>query len=296
MLWRDRAFAGILRAIRACRRAGCPRERCRRHEAEIAFAEAEVGAEIAGLPVEARRRVLLEYLVEAHLFADAAAKNQLGSGKEFEERLAYYKLRALRDTFYEKKVRDAVTEAQAKAAYDEQIAKIAPEPEVRARHILVKSEAEAKELIKQLKAGADFFELAKKNSTGPSADSGGDLGYFSRGQMVKPFEDAAFALKPGEISGPVQTEFGWHVIKVEDKRNHPVPAFDEVKDQLMASLVQNQIEDRGAGPARHGQDRGRRSGAEEGHRGRRPRRRRGAAGRTKAAIGRIGFECFVLLR
>jgi peptidyl-prolyl cis-trans isomerase C len=210
-------------------------------EAEIAFAEAEVGAEIAGLPAEARRRVLLEYLVEAHLFADAAAKNQLGSGKEFEERLAYYKLRALRDTFYEKRVREAVTEAAAKAAYDEQIAKISPEPEVRARHILVKSEAEAKELIKQLKAGGDFFDLAKKNSTGPSADSGGDLGYFSKGQMVKPFEDAAFALKPGEVSAPVQTEFGWHVIKVEDKRNHPVPAFDEVKDQLLASLVQNQL-------------------------------------------------------
>ena len=106
-------------------------------EAEIAFAEAEVGAEIAGLPVEARRRVLLEYLVEAHLFADAAAKTQLGSGKDFEERLAYYKLRALRDTFYEKKVRDAVTDAQAKTAYEEQIGKISPEPEVRARHILV---------------------------------------------------------------------------------------------------------------------------------------------------------------
>ncbi len=210
-------------------------------EAELSFAEAEVGAEIAGLPIEARRRVLLEYLVEAHLFAEAAAKNQLGSGKEFEERLAYYKLRALRDTFYEKKVREAVTEAQAKAAYNEQIAKIAPEPEVHARHILVKTEQEAKDLVKQLKSGADFNELAKKNSTGPSADAGGDLGYFSRGQMVKPFEDAAFALKPGEVSGPVQTEFGWHVIKVEDKRNHPVPPFDEVKDQLIASLVQNQL-------------------------------------------------------
>ncbi len=210
-------------------------------EAEIAFAEAEVGAEIAGLPLEARRRVLLEYLVEAHLFAEAAAKNQLGSGKEFEERLAYYTLRALRDAFYEKKIREAVTEAQAKAAYNEQIAKIAPELEVRARHILVKTEQEAKDLVKQLKAGADFIELAKKNSTGPSADAGGDLGYFSRGQMVKPFEDAAFALKPGEVSGPVQTEFGWHVIKVEDKRNHPVPPFDEVKDQLIASLVQNQL-------------------------------------------------------
>jgi len=210
-------------------------------EAELSFAEAEVGAEIAGLPLEARRRVLVEYLVEAHLFAEAAVKNQLGAGKDFEERLAYYKLRALRDTFYDKKVRDAVTEAQAKAAYDEQIAKIAPEPEVRARHILVKSEQEAKDLVKQLKAGADFTELAKKSSDGPSAQTGGDLGYFSRGQMVKPFEEAAFALKPGEISAPVQTEFGWHVIKVEDRRNRPVPSFDEVKDQLMASLVQNQL-------------------------------------------------------
>jgi peptidyl-prolyl cis-trans isomerase C len=210
-------------------------------EAELTFAESEVGSEIAGLPVEARRRVLFEYLVEAHLFAEAAGKNQLGTGKEFEERLAYYKLRALRDAFYEKKVRDAITEAQAKAAYEEQIAKIPPEPEVRARHILVKTEQEAKDLIKQLKGGADFTELAKKSSDGPSAQTGGDLGYFSRGQMVKQFEDVAFASKPGQISDPVQTEFGWHVIKVEDKRNRPVPSFDEVKDQLMASLVQNQL-------------------------------------------------------
>ena len=210
-------------------------------EAELTFAEAEVGAEIAGLPVEARRRVLVEYLIEAHLFADAAAKNQLGTGKEFEERLAYYKLRALRDTFYEKKVREAVTEAQAKAAYEEQVARIVPEPEVRVRHILLKTEQEAKDIVKQLKAGADFVELAKKSSDGPSAQTGGDLGYFSRGQMVKPFEDAAFALKPGQISDPVQTEFGWHVLKLEDRRNRPVPAFDEVKDQLMASLIQNQL-------------------------------------------------------
>ncbi len=210
-------------------------------EAEINFAEGEVGSEIAGLPLEARRRVLLEYLVEAHLFAEAAAKNQLGAGKEFEERLSYYKLRALRDAFYEKRVRDAVSEAQAKAAYDEQIAKIPPELEVHARHILVKTEQEAKDLVKQLKAGADFTELAKKSSDGPSSQTGGDLGYFSRGQMVKQFEDVAFALKPGQVSDPVQTEFGWHVIKVEDKRNRPVPSFDEVKDQLMASLVQNQL-------------------------------------------------------
>ncbi len=212
-------------------------------EAELAFAEAEVGAEIAGLPVESRRRVLVEYLVEAHLFADEAGKSKLGSGKDYEDRLSYYKLRALRDTFYEKKVREAVTEAQAKAAYDEQIAKLKPEPEVRARHILVKTEQEAKDLIAELKGGADFTELAKKSVDGPSSNTGGDLGYFSRGQMVKAFEDAAFALEPGQISGPVQSDYGWHVIKVEDKRTRPVPSFDEVKDQIMASLIQTQLRD-----------------------------------------------------
>jgi peptidyl-prolyl cis-trans isomerase C len=212
-------------------------------EAELAFAEAEVGAEIAGLPAESRRRVLVEYLVEAHLFAQEAGKNQLGSGKDFEERLAYYKLRALRDTFYEKRVREAVTEAQAKSAYDEQIGKMRPEAEVRARHILVKTEQEAKDLVAQLKGGAEFTELAKKSSDGPSSQTGGDLGYFSRGQMVKAFEDAAFALDAGQISAPIQSEFGWHVIKVEDKRNRPVPAFDEVKDQILASLIQTQLKD-----------------------------------------------------
>ncbi|MGA9268205.1 MAG: peptidylprolyl isomerase [Rhodomicrobium sp.] len=212
-------------------------------DAELAFAEAEVGAEIAGLPPESRRRVLVEYLIEAHLFADEANKGQLTTGKDFEDRLAYYKLRAMRDAFYEKKVRGGVSEAQARAAYDEQIGNLKPEQEVHARHILVKTEDEAKDLVKQLKAGADFKELAQKSSDGGSAHSGGDLGYFARGQMVKSFEDAAFALEAGQISDPIKSEFGWHVIKVEDKRTKPAPAFEEVKDQITASLTQAQLKD-----------------------------------------------------
>jgi peptidyl-prolyl cis-trans isomerase C len=212
-------------------------------DAELALAEAEVGAEIAGLPPESRRRVLVEYLIEAHLFADEANKGQLTTGKDFEDRLAYYKLRAMRDAFYEKKVRGGVSDAQARAAYDEQIGKLKPEQEVHARHILVKTEDEAKDLVKQLKAGADFKELAQKSSDGGSAHSGGDLGYFSRGQMVKTFEDAAFALEPGQISDPIKSEFGWHVIKVEDKRTKSAPAFEEVKDQITASLTQAQLKD-----------------------------------------------------
>ncbi|HEY6655851.1 MAG TPA: peptidylprolyl isomerase, partial [Methyloceanibacter sp.] len=103
-------------------------------------------------------------------------------------------------------------------------------------HILVATEAEAKEVQERLKKGEDFATVAKEKSKDPSAE-GGDLGFFSRGQMLKPFEDAAFALKEGEISNPVQTQFGWHIIKVEEKRTRPLPTFDQVKDTIISQLT-----------------------------------------------------------
>lgn len=211
---------------------------------EVTVAETEFGSVIAGLPAEARRRVIVEYLIEAHLLAGAAKKDKLDATEDFSHRVNYYKLRALRDLFIEKKGKEQVTDAAAKAVYDEQVAKLPPEQEISARHILVKTEDEAKDILKQLQGGADFAELAKSKSldTGSGA-SGGDLGYFSHNQMVKAFEEAAFALNKGELSKPVQTEFGWHVIRVEDKRNRPAPAFDEVKDQINASLVQRKMQE-----------------------------------------------------
>lgn len=213
-------------------------------EAEVAIAENEFGSVIAGLPVEARRRVVVEYLIEAHLLAEAAKAEKLDSGEEFDTRINYFKLRALRDLFIEKKGKDQVSEAAAKAVYDEQVGKLKPEQEISARHILVKTEDEAKVIAKEIAGGADFAELAKTKSldTGSGA-SGGDLGYFTRNQMVKPFEDAAFALKKGEVSKPVQTEFGWHVIKVEDIRERALPSFEDVKDQITASLVQAKLQE-----------------------------------------------------
>ncbi len=213
-------------------------------EAEVTIAENEFGSVIAGLPVEARRRVVVEYLIEAHLLADAAKAEKLDTGEDFDTRLNYFKLRALRDLFIEKKGKDQVTDAAVKAVYDEQVSKLKPEQEISARHILVKTEDEAKAIIKDLEKGADFAELAKNKSldTGSGA-SGGDLGYFTRNQMVKPFEDAAFALKKGEVSKPVQTEFGWHVIKVEDIRDRALPSFEDVKDQITASLVQTKLQE-----------------------------------------------------
>ncbi|MDX2264281.1 MAG: peptidylprolyl isomerase [Hyphomicrobiales bacterium] len=213
-------------------------------EAEVAIAETEFGSVIAGLPVEARRRVIVEYLIEAHLLASAARKEKLDAGPDFESRINYFKLRALRDLFIEKKGKEQVTEAAAKAVYQEQVAKLKPEQEVSAKHILVKTEDEAKAIIKELSGGADFGEIAKTKSldTG-SGGSGGDLGYFTRNQMVKEFEDAAFAMKKGETSAPVKTEFGWHIIRVDDVRERALPAFDEVKDQITASLVQSKLQE-----------------------------------------------------
>lgn len=211
-------------------------------EAEMNFAEAELGSELAGVPADSRRRVLVEYLIEAHLMAEAADKANLGQGEDFEKRMKYYRLRALRDAYFEKKIRDSVPESEAKTVYDERVKSLPVQEEVHARHILVKTEDEAKKVAKELEGGADFAEVAKKYSQDRGGESGGDLGYFTRGQMVKSFEDAAFALDKGKISGPVQTEFGWHILKIEDKRNRQPPSFEEVKEQITASLIQNKLQ------------------------------------------------------
>jgi peptidyl-prolyl cis-trans isomerase C len=211
-------------------------------EAELSFAEAEIGSELTGVPAESRRRVLVEYLAEAHLMAEGADKAQLGAGAEFDARMKYYRLRALRDTFFEKKVRDAVTADAAKTIYDDRIKSIPVQQEVRARHILVKTEEEAKKIAKELEGGAEFAELAKKYSQDGGGEGGGDLGYFTAGQMVKQFEEIAFATEKGKVSAPVQTKYGWHLIKIEDKRDRKLPNFDEVKDQIVTSLVQSKLQ------------------------------------------------------
>ncbi|MEJ2124877.1 MAG: peptidylprolyl isomerase [Alphaproteobacteria bacterium] len=211
-------------------------------EAEMTYAEAEIGQELAGVPKENRRRVLVEYLTEAHLMATAAEKAKLDKGDDFADRMKYHKLRALRDAYFEKKIREAVTEKEAKAIYDEKVKSLPVQKEVRARHILVKTEEEAKKIAKEIKGGADFGKMAQKHSKDHGGQGGGDLGYFTRGQMVKEFEEAAFKLAKGKISDPVKTDFGWHLIKVEDKRDRKPPTFKEVESQIKASLVQSKLQ------------------------------------------------------
>jgi peptidyl-prolyl cis-trans isomerase C len=212
-------------------------------ESELALAEAEIGGDLGNLPAAAKKRVLVEYLIETSLFAAAAEKEKLAAAPEFDKRLAYWRQRVLRDAFFDRNVRGDIGETGAKAYYDDQVKQMPPEEEVQARHILVDSESKAKEIADKITNGGDFSALAKEHSTDPgSKDDGGMLGFFGRGQMVPAFEKAAFALKKGEVSSPVQSQFGWHLIRLEDRRQKAPPAFADVKDRIIGSMIQSKAQ------------------------------------------------------
>jgi peptidyl-prolyl cis-trans isomerase C len=207
-------------------------------ETDMRLAEAEIGGDLGSLPPATKRRVLVEFLIENQLFADAAEGQNLGTGAAFNERLQYWRRRALRDAYFDKTVRDAVSDTEARQFYDSQVGGAKAEEEVRASHILVESKEKAREIFEKLAHGSDFARLAKEHSKDPgSKDRGGDLGFFSRGQMVPQFEEAAFGLKKGEVSEPFQSQFGWHVVKVEDRRQRAAAPFEAVKDRVVAALI-----------------------------------------------------------
>lgn len=208
-------------------------------ESDLKLAEAEVGSELHSIPEDKRKRLLLEFMIEMRLFAEAADGQKLTTGPDFEKRLAYWNMRAKRDAFYEASVRGGISEAVVRGIYDDKVKEIPREDEVNASHILVDGEEKAKEVLGKVEKGEDFSKLAEEYSSDPgSKANGGKLGYFGKGQMVKEFETAAFALKKGEVSKPVQSKFGWHIIKIEDRREKPLPTYEQVKDQILDSMVQ----------------------------------------------------------
>lgn len=213
-------------------------------EADMRFAENELGGELANLPPEVKRHALAEYLIDNALFADAAEAAKLSATPEFEQQMGYLKRRVLRELYFNKTLKDTVKEDDAKKVYTDRVAQLKPEEEIEARHILVDSEEKAKELHAKIVAGADFAQLAKENSTDTgSKDQGGVLGYFGHGQMVPEFEAAAFKLEKGQISEPVHTNFGWHIIKVDDRRKKEPPSYAAVKETIMNSLVVRKAQD-----------------------------------------------------
>jgi peptidyl-prolyl cis-trans isomerase C len=207
-------------------------------EGDMKLAEAEIGSDLGTLPDATRRRVLLEFLIENQLFADAAESQKLAAAEGYDERMQYWRRRSLRDLYFDRSVRAAINDADARKFYDTQIGAMKPEEEVRARHILVESEEKARDLFEKIAHGSDFATLARQYSKDPgSKDQGGELGFFGRGQMVPQFEDVAFKLQRGEVSEPFETQFGWHLIKVDDRRQRSAPGFEAVKDRGVAAMI-----------------------------------------------------------
>ncbi|MEO5755872.1 MAG: peptidylprolyl isomerase [Mesorhizobium sp.] len=210
-------------------------------EADLVLAEGELSQQFAQLPPEQRRAAALSAAIEIRVMAAQAVTTGLDKDPDFQRRMAFLQQRALHGEMVEKGVVDKVTDAEIRARYDQEIASTPPVNEVHARHILVKTKEEAEAIIKQLDGGADFQKLANEHTSDPSGKTnGGDLGWFGPGQMVPEFDKAAFALEVGKYTKePVQSQFGWHVIKLEDKRTKQPPAFDDVKDQAKQAVIRD---------------------------------------------------------
>jgi peptidyl-prolyl cis-trans isomerase C len=206
-------------------------------QSDLAMAEEDLGGNLPQMTPEAKRDYLITFVGDMVLVAKAAEAKKVGDAEDFKRKLAYARTKLLMETYLQVEAKSAVNEAAMKKVYDEAIGQMKKEPEVRARHILVETEDEAKTVVAELKKGADFAELAKSKSKDPGSADGGDLGYFTKDQMVPEFSEVAFKLDKGALSDPVKSQFGWHVIKVEDKRERQPPEFDKVKDQLESYLV-----------------------------------------------------------
>jgi peptidyl-prolyl cis-trans isomerase C len=208
-------------------------------EADLALAISDLDQQFVRLPEEQRRAAALSAVIEIRLLANEAKAKGLDKDPDYRRRAAFLEQRALHGETIEKEVAAKITDEEVRQRYDTEIANTPPVNEVHARHILVKTKEEAEAIIKELDGGASFEALANEKTNDPSGKtSGGDLGYFGPGQMVPEFENAAFALEPGAYTKePVQSQFGWHVIKVEDKRARQPPAFEQVKEQFRQLIL-----------------------------------------------------------
>ncbi len=215
------------------------------HRSDIMRQLQLAGPAVQQIPPQALYSNILNNTISTKVVSQKGYAEGLQNDKEVKAKVKDLEAKVVAEAYILKQIQPKITDAKIKERYDQLAAKFKPQDEVRARHILVKTEAEASELIKQLKGGADFAKLAEqKSSDTGSAKQGGDLGYFLKDAMVKPFADTAFALKNGEISDkPVKTDFGYHVIKVEDRRKSAPPPIAEVKDQIANQLGQEMAND-----------------------------------------------------
>src|SRR5215472_5134481 len=186
-------------------------------QSDVALAEEELGPSLAQMDPSTKDDNVLSFLIDMKLVAKAAEDKKVQDSDDFKKRMAFARNRLLMDNLLASEGKAATTDDAMKKVYEDASKQIGGEQEVHARHILVETEDEAKAIEDELKKGGDFAELAKKKSKDPGSADGGDLGFFTKDQMVPEFANVAFSLEPGKISDPVKTQFGWHVIKVEEK-------------------------------------------------------------------------------
>ena len=217
-------------------------------QSDLAVAEEEAG-QIPPMSPEAKQDYLVQFWADMILVSKAAEDKKLGDGADFKRKLAFNRNKLLMESLLTSVGKAALTDAEMHKVYDEAVKQMGEEKEVHARHILFRAAAgdekaskEAEDKIKaviaRLKKGEDFVKVAGELTEDPSGKAnGGDLGFFSKEQMVPEFSDTAFKLDKGQISEPVKTQFGWHVIKVEETRVKPQPKFEEVKPQIEQYVV-----------------------------------------------------------
>jgi peptidyl-prolyl cis-trans isomerase C len=191
-----------------------------------------------------RRAYAVDYLIDLKLVASVAAREKLGETAEFKKRLDQTRDRLLMEAMLTREGDKGATEEAMKKFYEETVKGLKPAQEVKARHILVEKEEEAVAALARIKKGEDFAKLAGELSKDPgSGKEGGDLGWFEKERMVPEFAEAAFKLEKGGVSEIVKSQFGFHIIKLDDKRDKPAPAYDGVKEQLKRYMIQKSQQD-----------------------------------------------------
>ena len=212
------------------------------HLAEVKGAYKNLPQQYQQVPFETIFAGLIDSLIDAQLATADARTKKIHENKEFKEQMAQVERQLLQRMMLNLVVKEGVSDAAVMARYDAAAKELAASEQVSARHILLKTEDDAIAVIAELKKGGDFVELAKKKSTGPSAATGGDLGFFGKGQMVPVFEKIAFALKKGEYTEtPVKSQFGWHVIKVEERRLSAPPSFEDSQTEISRQMAKDYV-------------------------------------------------------
>jgi peptidyl-prolyl cis-trans isomerase C len=218
-------------------------------ESDLAMAEEDLGPELQQLPPDHRREQIINYVADVMLAAQAAEGRNLQKTDDFRQREQFFRRKLLMGLMLQDHARSQVNEEALRKVYDEQIKPMGATEEVRARHVLFRADpkdpkaqdearARAQVALERIKKGEEFATVATELTEDPSGkENGGDLDYFTKDQMVPEFANIAFQMQPGQVSNPVRTQFGWHIIKLEDRRNRPVPEFEKVRPQIETFLI-----------------------------------------------------------